>query len=71
MGELRHATWAALGAIDAIAHGLAQMAPLGGEDAHFELPSRSDAEVLRGDWVRVGQDMACGIEAVRDRGKAT
>lgn len=50
-------------------HGLAQMGSVG--RAHTIMSPiriKTSAESLRGDWVRLGHDMALAMERVRERG---
>jgi hypothetical protein len=50
-------------------HGLAQMSSVGlARSIDRSYRADSVAESLRGDWVRVGSNMATAIERVRDRG---
>jgi hypothetical protein len=51
------------------AHGLAQMSGMGRSHSLGRFPkSNSAVKSLRGDWMRLGGDMAVAIEKVRERG---
>ncbi len=69
MDKLQRATETARGVVGQIATGFAQMASIAPVRPPSVFPARTDADALRGDWVKVGADLSRGIEKVREVGK--